>query len=139
MAKSINTKFYQDATAKCSNCGSVYTLGMALEDITVEICGNCHPLYTGQEVLVDTAGRIEKFQARMGKTGGLKKDDTNKTSAKGGKARKFKQSIADLISEEAPAKPKKVVSDKKKQEEVKPKENEIKEDNKEESSESKED
>jgi large subunit ribosomal protein L31 len=124
MTKSISTKFYKNATVKCSNCGSVYTLGMALEDITVEICGNCHPLYTGQEILVDTAGRIEKFQARAGKTGGLKKD-TDKKPAKGGKARKFKQSIADLISDEEQPKAKKQTSKKQEEKQESPSSKEI--------------
>jgi ribosomal protein L31 len=67
MAKSTDITYYQDATAKCTNCGSIYTLGSTIQTLTIEICGNCHPFYTGKSVLVDTAGRIDKFKSRMEK------------------------------------------------------------------------
>ncbi|MBC7471904.1 MAG: 50S ribosomal protein L31 [candidate division SR1 bacterium] len=94
MAKSTELQYYPDATASCSNCGSIFTLGMTVEKITVEICGNCHPFYTGQETLIDTAGRIEKFQARASQIidGGSKKAKT--------KSRKTRQSLADLSTGE---------------------------------------
>ena len=91
MAKSV-IDYYETATVTCSNCNSVYTLGLTVEKLEVEICGNCHPFYTGQETLIDTAGRIEKFQARLakfeeaGRKG--KKDRTKK--------RKSIQTLADL-------------------------------------------
>lgn len=113
MAKSTELQYYPDATASCSNCGSIFTLGMTVEKITVEICGNCHPFYTGQETLIDTAGRIEKFQARASQIidGGSKKAKT--------KSRKTRQSLADLSTGEEKSeetKPKNV----KKLKEVKP-------------------
>jgi large subunit ribosomal protein L31 len=91
MAKSIETEYYSDATATCSNCGSVYTFGMTKQSLTTEICGNCHPFYTGQDTIIDTAGRIEKFNARSNKaqSGVTKIKKVQKT-------RKFKQSIYDL-------------------------------------------
>ena len=67
MSQPSKITYYPEATAKCLNCGSSYTLGMTKESLTLEICANCHPFYTGQETLVDTAGRIEKFQARANK------------------------------------------------------------------------
>lgn len=92
MAKSTDITYFEAATATCSNCQSVYTLGMTMEKLTVEICGNCHPFYTGQETLIDTAGRIEKFQARIQKAAeGLEKKSKVKT-------RKTRQSLADLNS-----------------------------------------
>jgi large subunit ribosomal protein L31 len=65
MAKSISSKYYANATATCANCGSVYHLGADKEKLTVEICGNCHPFYTGNETIIDTSGRIDRFKARM--------------------------------------------------------------------------
>lgn len=96
MAKSIDTEYYPDATATCSNCGSVYTLGMTKQSLTTEICGNCHPFYTGQETLIDTAGRIEKFNARSAKV-----QSTQTKPKKVLKTRKFKQSIYDLSDNSA--------------------------------------
>jgi large subunit ribosomal protein L31 len=101
MAKS-NTKssFYPNATAKCTNCGSIYNYGSSIENLSIEICGNCHPFYTGKAVLLDTAGRIDKFQNRMSKI------VTDVKVAKT-KTRKSVQSLSDLIKEdEKPEAPK---------------------------------
>jgi ribosomal protein L31 len=94
MAKS-NTKspFYPNATAKCTNCGSIYNYGSSIENLSIEICGNCHPFYTGKAVLLDTAGRIDKFQSRMTKI------VTDVKVAKT-KTRKSVQSLSDLIKED---------------------------------------
>ncbi|MEO8637987.1 MAG: 50S ribosomal protein L31 [Candidatus Taylorbacteria bacterium] len=66
MKTDIHPKYYSDATATCA-CGAVYTVGSTQEKISVEICSNCHPFYTGKENLLDTAGRVEKFKARQQK------------------------------------------------------------------------
>ncbi len=95
MAKSVDVDIYSDATAKCSNCGSVYTIASAIKELTIEICGNCHPFYTGQDVVVDTAGRIEKFQERLAKTQGMQ----GAKKLKKQRARKMTQSLADLVEE----------------------------------------
>ncbi len=94
MAKSTDITYFSDATVTCSNCTSVYTMGMTVEKLVVEICGNCHPFYTGQETLIDTAGRIEKFQARAKQAG-----DKNEKKSKF-KTRKSRQSLADLAEED---------------------------------------
>ncbi len=57
---------YNQATVKCA-CGNTFTVGSTEESITVEICSNCHPFYTGTAKLIDTAGRVDKFQARIQK------------------------------------------------------------------------
>ena len=56
---------YKQITVTCA-CGNTFQTGSTLkEDLRVEVCANCHPLYTGKSNLVDTAGRIDKFQARQ--------------------------------------------------------------------------
>ena len=90
MAKSVKYTYFKNATAKCANCKSEYTLGMTVENIVLEICGNCHPFYTGQETLVDTAGRIEKFNARLAKS------SQSATKSVKTKKRKTSQNLADL-------------------------------------------
>ena len=52
--------------ATCA-CGASYDVDSTTPEIKVEICAQCHPFYTGQEKIVDTAGRVEKFKARMKK------------------------------------------------------------------------
>lgn len=46
-------------------CGNTFTTGSTLKEIAVEICSACHPLFTGQQKFVDTAGRVEKFNQRV--------------------------------------------------------------------------
>lgn len=48
-------------------CGNAIETGSVKENIRVEICSNCHPLYTGTQKIVDTEGRIERFQKRYNK------------------------------------------------------------------------
>lgn len=53
-----------DVVVRCA-CGNSFQSTSVLQRIEVDICSNCHPLFTGQQRFVDTAGRIEKFQARF--------------------------------------------------------------------------
>ena len=73
MKKEIHPKYYNKAKVKCS-CGADFEIGSTNENIQVEICSNCHPLYTGNKKLVDTAGRVDRFMARLKKSQSLKKD-----------------------------------------------------------------
>ncbi|QNO14394.1 50S ribosomal protein L31 [Alkalicella caledoniensis] len=54
---------YQATTIQCV-CGSTIETGSTKGSLKVEICSNCHPFYTGVQKVVDTAGRIEKFQRK---------------------------------------------------------------------------
>ena len=54
---------YKKTVIKCV-CGNEIETGSVVEYITVEICNNCHPFYTGNQKIVDTEGRIEKFKKR---------------------------------------------------------------------------
>ena len=63
MKQGIQPK-YQQTTITCA-CGNVIKTGSTLENITVEICSACHPFFTGKQKLVDTGGRVEKFNRRF--------------------------------------------------------------------------
>ena len=63
MKTDIHPQYYPKAKATCA-CKHVFTVGATKEVIRVEICSNCHPFYTGQEKLLDVAGRVEKFRSR---------------------------------------------------------------------------
>ena len=54
---------YEQTTIRCA-CGAVYNTGSTKKNITVEICANCPPFYTGKQKLVDTSGRVDKFNKR---------------------------------------------------------------------------
>lgn len=54
---------YVPARATCA-CGSSFVTRATVPEIRVEICSNCHPFYTGRQKIVDTEGRVERFQQR---------------------------------------------------------------------------
>ncbi|HHT44632.1 MAG TPA: 50S ribosomal protein L31 [Fastidiosipila sp.] len=56
---------YKTCTVKCA-CGNTFETGSVRESMSVDICSNCHPFYTGRQKLVDTGGRVDKFKRRMG-------------------------------------------------------------------------
>lgn len=62
MKPSIHPKS-QKTTIKCA-CGNAFEVTSTKSDITVEICSQCHPFFTGKQKLVDTAGRIERFRKK---------------------------------------------------------------------------
>lgn len=57
---------YVIATVRCS-CGNTFTTRSTKEELHVEICSACHPFYTGKQKLVDTGGRVERFQRKLEK------------------------------------------------------------------------
>ena len=57
---------YANTTIKCA-CGNTIEVGSTKKDITVEICSQCHPFFTGKQKLIDTAGRIERFRKKYAK------------------------------------------------------------------------
>ena len=54
---------YKKVTIKCV-CGNEIEAGSTEDNLRVEICNACHPLFTGQQKIVDTEGRVEKFKKR---------------------------------------------------------------------------
>lgn len=71
MKKDIHPKYFPEAKVTCA-CGNKFVIGSTKEKIEVEICSACHPFYTGNDKVIDTAGRVERFKTRAAK-GGAKK------------------------------------------------------------------
>ena len=63
---------YTDCTVHCS-CGNEFTTRSTITSMRVELCSECHPFYTGKQKLVDTGGRVERFNRRAAKSAELKK------------------------------------------------------------------
>ncbi|MCX6712859.1 MAG: 50S ribosomal protein L31 [Candidatus Vogelbacteria bacterium] len=76
MKKDIHPKFFDKSQVVCA-CGNKFTVGSTKEKIEVEICSACHPFFTGQEKVMDTAGRVEKFKTRAAKAKVSKKPIKN--------------------------------------------------------------
>ena len=63
MKAKVHPKFYEKAKVTCL-CGNTFTTGSTKPEIRVEICGKCHPFYTGEQRIVDSLGRVERFKKR---------------------------------------------------------------------------
>jgi len=57
---------YEQAHVRCT-CGNEFITRATREELHVEVCSNCHPFYTGRQKLMDTGGRVERFQRRVAK------------------------------------------------------------------------
>lgn len=68
--------------ANCA-CGASFAIEMpTAEDLSIEVCSQCHPFYTGKQNLIDTAGRVDKFKERQQKFEAMKKVATKKKVTK---------------------------------------------------------
>ena len=56
---------YVECTVRCS-CGNTWTTRSTVASLTVDLCDKCHPFYTGQQKLVDTGGRVQRFADKFG-------------------------------------------------------------------------
>lgn len=57
---------YHQVTVTCA-CGNSFVTGSTKKSIRLEICSNCHPFFTGQQKMMDTAGRVDRFKKRLSK------------------------------------------------------------------------
>jgi large subunit ribosomal protein L31 len=81
MKENIHPTYYNNTSVRCA-CGNTWETGSTMPGINVEICGKCHPFYTGKEKLVDTRGRVEKFKKRMAKSAEIKAKPAKKPRVK---------------------------------------------------------
>jgi large subunit ribosomal protein L31 len=63
MKPKIHPEYYTDAKVICA-CGSTFTTGSTKKVLKVELCSKCHPFFTGEQRVVDTLGRVERFKRR---------------------------------------------------------------------------
>ncbi|MDF1497024.1 MAG: 50S ribosomal protein L31 [Patescibacteria group bacterium] len=94
MKADIHPVYHNDAKIICV-CGNVLTVGSTVPETHVELCSNCHPFYTGKKVLVDTEGRVQKYQkkqaAKEGKSVQTKKEKAAKRATARADKKKAKQ------------------------------------------------
>lgn len=64
MKSDIHPTYYPQATVICS-CGSTWTTGSTVPEIRTDVCNTCHPFYTGEQRIVDTAGQVDRFMKRL--------------------------------------------------------------------------
>ncbi len=64
MKRDIHPKYYPNATVICA-CGNTWTTGSTVELIRTDVCSACHPFFTGEQRIVDTAGQVDRYKKRM--------------------------------------------------------------------------
>lgn len=105
MKEGIHPK-YVEATVTCA-CGYTFKTRSTKPEIKLEICSNCHPFFTGKQKLIDTAGRVEKFQKRFVGTEGktvVKKKTAKKVASPRKTNSKLLTSTPKRVKAAAPAK-----------------------------------
>lgn len=81
MKTDIHPKYFDTVEIRCS-CGNMIRAGSTKETLKTELCSNCHPFYTGQQKLIDTAGRVDKFQAKQKKALDLRAEEKKRKESK---------------------------------------------------------
>jgi large subunit ribosomal protein L31 len=72
---------YEEVNVICA-CGHTFkTRSTHKGDIRVEICSNCHPFFTGRQKLVDSEGRIDRFQRKLQRTAAIKKEKADRSKS----------------------------------------------------------
>ena len=66
MKEKIHPKYYPQATVICA-CGNTWKTGATVELIHTDVCSQCHPFFTGEQRIVDTAGQVDRFMRRLEK------------------------------------------------------------------------
>lgn len=57
---------YEEVTARCSCGNEIKTRSTLCDDLTLDVCSQCHPFYTGKQKILDTGGRVDRFNKRLG-------------------------------------------------------------------------
>ena len=92
MKDTIHPKIFETKVS-CA-CGEAFSSQATVPEIRVEICSRCHPFFTGKQKFVDTAGRVEKFQAKYG-------TEVPKRSRKTKKAEPARKKVTAAIADDA--------------------------------------
>lgn len=64
MKEGIHPDYFQGVTVSCS-CGNSWVTGSTKAEIRTDVCSKCHPFYTGEQRIIDTAGQVERFMKRL--------------------------------------------------------------------------
>ena len=98
MKSKIHPRYYPEAKVTCA-CGNAWTVGSTKESLRTDICGKCHPFYTGQQQrIVDTAGQVERFSKRHERAQVLSKEVAQRKVARAERERA--RALVELVDEE---------------------------------------
>lgn len=94
MKKDIHPKLNTEVTVTCA-CGNSFVTSSTIDAISVEICSNCHPYYTGKQKFIDTEGRIDKFNKKRE----MAKNKASKKKKKGTSKKEAPKTLKDILKE----------------------------------------
>ena len=66
MRKDIHPEYYPEAKVVCA-CGNTWNVGATVPEIRTDVCSKCHPFFTGEQRIVDSGGRVERFMKKLEK------------------------------------------------------------------------
>jgi len=81
MKKKIHPKYFDESTVVCA-CGNTWTTGSTRETLSTDVCSACHPFYTGQQRIVDTAGQVERFIRRLERKDAIDAEESIRAEAR---------------------------------------------------------
>jgi large subunit ribosomal protein L31 len=64
MKEGIHPKYYPEAVVRCA-CGNTWTTGSTVPEVRTDVCSACHPFFTGEQRIVDSEGRVDRFYRRL--------------------------------------------------------------------------
>ena len=64
MKEKIHPKYFDNASVTCA-CGNTFNVGSTRPSLRIDVCSKCHPFFTGEQRIVDTAGQVERFMKRL--------------------------------------------------------------------------
>jgi large subunit ribosomal protein L31 len=64
MKQDIHPDYYPEAVVRCA-CGNTWTTGSTLPEVRTDVCSACHPFFTGEQRIVDSEGRVDRFYRRL--------------------------------------------------------------------------
>jgi large subunit ribosomal protein L31 len=80
MKEAIHPTYFPDAKVTCA-CGNTWTTGSTKAELSVDLCSDCHPFYTGEQRIVDTEGQVDRFYKRLEAREEFVKDKEDKAAA----------------------------------------------------------
>ncbi|MBL7201248.1 MAG: 50S ribosomal protein L31 [Anaerolineae bacterium] len=64
MKDGIHPKYYPEAVVRCA-CGNTWVTGSTVQEVRTDVCSACHPFFTGEQRIVDSEGRVDRFYRRL--------------------------------------------------------------------------
>lgn len=109
MKDKIHPKYYPNAKVICA-CGNTWETGSTKPELHTDICSNCHPFYTGQQRIVDTGGKVERFMTKIERASQLKEETTKRSSAR--EERRRARALVEIVDTDESVKPIEDIPDK---------------------------